>query len=65
MGFWPPGLIEAGACLLLTIVLFAAPLYETLLIDGLWEDWRGLGPLIRVWTQWTSWRNIVMVCRKL
>ncbi|OLN81509.1 putative CAAX prenyl protease 2 [Colletotrichum chlorophyti] len=60
MGYWPIGLAESAACLLLTAILFAAPLYEALLIDGLWEDWRVLGPLVCVWTEWTSWRNIVM-----
>ncbi|KAF6802103.1 CAAX prenyl protease (CAAX amino terminal protease) [Colletotrichum sojae] len=60
MGYWPVGLAESGACLLVTAALFAGPLYEALLIDGLWEDWKNLGPIIRVWTQWTSWRNIVM-----
>lgn len=62
MGYWPLGIVESAACLALTAILFAAPLYETLLIDGGWEDWRAFGALVRVWTQWTTWRNIVMVC---
>ncbi|TQN72642.1 putative CAAX prenyl protease 2 [Colletotrichum shisoi] len=60
MGYWPLGIVESAACLALTAILFAAPLYETLLIDGGWEDWRAFGALVRVWTQWTTWRNIVM-----
>ncbi|EFQ28668.1 CAAX amino terminal protease [Colletotrichum graminicola] len=60
MGYWPLGIVESAACLALTVTLFAAPLYETLLIDGVWEDWRAFDPLVRVWTQWTTWRNIVM-----
>lgn len=61
MGYWPIGILESALCLILTAILFAAPLYETLLIEGVWEDWRGLGPIIRIWTQLTTWRNIVMV----
>ncbi|KXH50883.1 CAAX amino terminal protease [Colletotrichum nymphaeae SA-01] len=60
MGYWPIGILESALCLILTAILFAAPLYETLLIEGVWEDWRGLGPIIRIWTQLTTWRNIVM-----
>ncbi|KAF4864820.1 putative CAAX prenyl protease 2 [Colletotrichum siamense] len=60
MGYWPVGLAESGSALLLTSILFAGPLYEALLIDGLWEDWKTLEPLTHVWTRWTTWRNIVM-----
>ncbi|TEA10764.1 putative CAAX prenyl protease 2 [Colletotrichum sidae] len=60
MGYWPIGFTESAACLFLTAILFAAPIYEALLLNGLWEDWRTLDPLIRVWTEWTSWRNIIM-----
>ncbi|KAL0931603.1 prenyl proteinase rce1 [Colletotrichum truncatum] len=60
MGYWPIGFIESSTCLLLTATLFAGPLYEALLMDGLWEDWKTLKPLVHVWTQWTTWRNIVM-----
>lgn len=62
MGYWPVGLVESASCLLLTAILFAGPLYEALLMDGLWEDWNTLQPLVGVWTEWTTWRNIVMVC---
>ncbi|GKT53543.1 CAAX prenyl protease [Colletotrichum tofieldiae] len=60
MGYWPLGIVESTACLTLTATLFAAPLYETLLIDGVWEDWRTFDPIVRIWIQWTTWRNIVM-----
>ncbi|OHE91049.1 CAAX amino terminal protease [Colletotrichum orchidophilum] len=60
MGYWPIGILESGSCLLLTAILFAAPLYEILLMDGVWQDWRGLDPIIRIWTQLTTWRNIVV-----
>ncbi|KAF9869352.1 prenyl proteinase rce1 [Colletotrichum karsti] len=60
MGYWPIGLVDSASCLLLTAVLFAGPLYETLLIDGLWETWKTFEPLLSIWTHWTTWRNIVM-----
>ncbi|KAL2754683.1 hypothetical protein ACRALDRAFT_2043610 [Sodiomyces alcalophilus JCM 7366] len=60
MGYWPLGLREAAGSLLLTVILFAAPLYETLWLDGLWADWVTMRPLHHVWATWTGWRNIVM-----
>ncbi|ROT38839.1 hypothetical protein SODALDRAFT_344644 [Sodiomyces alkalinus F11] len=60
MGYWPLGLRETAGSLLLTAILFAAPLYETLLLDGLWVDWVTLRPLHDLWTTWTGWRNIAM-----
>ena len=61
MGYWPLGLWDALRSLLLVALLFAAPLYEALLIDGLWKEWTTLRPLYSVWHEWTSWRNLVMV----
>ena len=62
MGYWPIGLIEAARSLLLTALLFAAPLYETLVIDGGWSPWLRLQPLGAIWSNWPSWRNLVAVC---
>ncbi|PKS11867.1 hypothetical protein jhhlp_001161 [Lomentospora prolificans] len=59
MGIWPIGLSESFRCLVLVALLFAGPLYETLLIDGLWEDLIRLAPLKGLWYEWTMWRNIV------
>jgi hypothetical protein len=61
MGYWPLGLAEAAKTLGLTALLFAAPLYERLLIDGCWEDWLTLKPLAMVWADWPAWRNFVAV----
>lgn len=63
MGFWPLGITESAKALLLTAILFAGPLYESLLIDGDWKDWLTFQPPFRIWTEWTRWRNIVIVSR--
>ncbi|KAJ6782906.1 hypothetical protein PWT90_04895 [Aphanocladium album] len=57
MGYWPVRLVESAKVLLLTAILFAGPLYESLFIDG---DWRYLGSgLQHLWQSWPDWRNIV------
>lgn len=61
MGYWPLGLVEAARSLSLTALLFAAPLYETLVIDGTWSRWLRLQPLSALWSSWSSWRNLVAV----
>ncbi|KAI0022078.1 CaaX protease [Xylariomycetidae sp. FL0641] len=62
LGWYPVGVAEAARTLLLTAVLFAAPLYEALLVDGGWRDVLDVRGYAReLWTQWTSWRNIVAV----
>ncbi|KAI1074073.1 hypothetical protein F5B20DRAFT_564766 [Whalleya microplaca] len=59
MGYWPPGLAETGKSLFLTAVLFAGPLYETLVVDGAWPVWLSRQPWERRYGEWTTWRNIV------
>ncbi|KAL7919257.1 CaaX prenyl protease [Trichoderma austrokoningii] len=60
MGYWPLGLMETLKTCFLTGVLFAGPLYECLVVDGLWREWvDGLGPLRHVWAEWPAWRNYV------
>ncbi|KAL6850895.1 CAAX prenyl protease [Amphichorda felina] len=59
MGYWPLGLVEAASALFLTALLFAAPLYETVFINGSWSLWLRLQPLATIWSDWPSWRNIV------
>ncbi|PHH77590.1 hypothetical protein CDD82_3452 [Ophiocordyceps australis] len=59
MGYWPVGLSETANVLLLTALLFSAPIYESLLIDGWWRDWVRLDPLGSLWTHWPTWRNLV------
>ncbi|CAF3454372.1 hypothetical protein SNK03_002981 [Fusarium graminearum] len=59
MGYWPPGLIDAARVLWLTALLFAGPLYESLVIDGTAHQWLRLEPLRDLWTDWPTWRNMV------
>lgn len=64
LGYWPIGPVETLKVLLLNTLLFAGPLYECLLIDGVWEEWAdGMQPLRLVLSEWTEWRNIVAVCK--
>lgn len=61
MGYWPVGLVPTSKALLLTMLLFAAPLYEALWLDGVWQDWARLQPLKELWKEWPQWRNYVAV----
>jgi prenyl protein peptidase len=61
MGFWPLDLGGALTSLLLTAILFAGPLCDILIMDGLWKAWIRLTPVAAVWSEWTIWRNIVVV----
>ena len=61
MGLWPIGIVEAGQLLLLTAVLFAAPLYEFLVVDGGWQRCRNLDFLTCVWKSLPMFRNLVAV----
>lgn len=62
MGIWPVGLLEVMQALALTSLLFAGPLYECLLIDGVWREWvYGFQPIKYIMNDWPSWRNMVAV----
>lgn len=61
MGLWPVGLWETASSLLLTAILFAGPLYETLLLDGAWEQWTSFRAFSDGWNSLITWRNIVIV----
>lgn len=59
MGYWPIRLTQSAKALLLTAILFAGPLYESLIIEGGCQH-LGSG-LLDVWRNWPDWRNIVAV----
>ncbi|KXJ94573.1 hypothetical protein Micbo1qcDRAFT_232035 [Microdochium bolleyi] len=59
MGWWPIGLAETGKTLLLTAILFVGPLFEVLVVHGGWRDWLKLRPVYELFSEWTTWRNIV------
>lgn len=61
LGYWPAGLAEALRALLLTELLFLGPLFESLVVEGGWRDWRTLEPVKEVLREITAWRNIVAV----
>lgn len=61
MGYWPPGLVDSARALWLTALLFAGPLYESLVIDGAAREWLTLKPLKELWVDWPTWRNMVAV----
>ena len=61
MGYWPLGVYDSCKTLLLTSLLFAGPLYECLIVDGVWESWIRLEPVSQLWTDWPMWRNMVAV----
>lgn len=61
MGYWPVGLVDAARVLWLTALLFAGPLYESLVVEGAARQWLHLQPLKDLWTDWPTWRNMVAV----
>lgn len=63
MGFWPVGGLETISTLALTGILFVGPLYETLLVEGRWQDVSSSQILRQTWTSLVTWRNIVVVSR--
>ncbi|EGY14802.1 CAAX prenyl protease 2 like protein [Verticillium longisporum] len=60
MGYWPLGVTEAASSVLLTAILFSAPLFETLVLDGAWKDLVSTRAIMDIWQSWTTWRNIVI-----
>ena len=61
MGYWPVGAAETASSLLLTAMLFLGPLFEYLIIETGWKDWASLAPVKELFSEWTTWRNIVAV----
>lgn len=58
-GFWPPALLDSLRTLLLTALLFTGPLFRSLIVDSGYHAWADLSPLTELWTEWTTWRNLV------
>ncbi|KAH6636607.1 hypothetical protein F5144DRAFT_628629 [Chaetomium tenue] len=59
LGLWPVALWDSLRVLFLTALLFAGPLFSYLVVDRGWADWARLEPLREVWSEWTTWRNII------
>lgn len=60
-GVWPPALLDSARALFLTALLFAGPLFSSLVVDAGWRDWISGDPFRELWNDWTVWRNIVAV----
>lgn len=61
LGLWPPALWDSCRVLFLTALLFAGPLFSYFVVERGWADWVRLAPVKEVWTEWTTWRNIIAV----
>lgn len=61
MGLWPMALLDSLRVLFLTALLFLGPLFSYLIVEGGLREWARLEPLKEVWTEWTTWRNIIAV----
>ncbi|KAG7290539.1 hypothetical protein NEMBOFW57_000542 [Staphylotrichum longicolle] len=59
LGLWPPALWDSCRVLFLTALLFAGPLFSYFVVERGWADWVRLAPVKEVWTEWTTWRNII------
>lgn len=59
-GLWPPALYDSLCCLLLTALLFLGPLFHYFIVDSGWEEWTTLTPLREIFTEWTTYRTIIV-----
>ncbi|KAI0395369.1 CaaX protease [Xylariaceae sp. FL0594] len=60
MGYWPLGIRETFNSLLLTAILFAGPLYESLVVNGGWRALASFRPVAAVFGEWIPWRNFIV-----
>jgi prenyl protein peptidase len=60
-GIWPPALPDTLRVLSLTALLFLGPLFHYFIIDSGWQEWLHLAPFHELHSEWTAWRNIVVV----
>ena len=61
LGFWPIGLPETAKSVLLTLILFAGPLFEKGIVEGGWRDWIRGRALVDTLSSWVGYRNFVIV----
>ena len=61
LGVFPVNLIDTAKCMLLLIILFIGPLFETGIVEGNWRHW-GRWSVIKkdVIDDWTGWRSLVV-----
>lgn len=61
LGIWPISIIDIVRPLLLVVILFIGPLFESGIVESRWRHW-GRWSIIResVYDDWTGWRNLVV-----
>lgn len=62
LGWWPVGVLDIFRSLLLTVILFAGPLFERGIVEGEWRVWFRRSKLSESLGGWIGWRNYVAVC---
>ncbi|KAK4550556.1 hypothetical protein LTR36_000135 [Oleoguttula mirabilis] len=60
LGVWPVNPIDILKVCGLVVVLFAGPLYESILVDGDWHDWSLTAIKDGIFNNWTGYRNLVI-----
>ncbi|EGP83828.1 uncharacterized protein MYCGRDRAFT_76260 [Zymoseptoria tritici IPO323] len=67
LGLWPVSLIDCVKVVLLLCVLFAGPLYESILIDDGWRAWNVQSVKDTFWTTYPAYRNMLIApwCEEL
>ncbi|KAI4200635.1 MAG: hypothetical protein LQ350_003775 [Teloschistes chrysophthalmus] len=59
LGWYPISLVDVAKSLLLTAILFAAPILEKAVIESRWKDWLRGQTLHESLSSWIGWRNYV------
>lgn len=60
LGAWPMDLRDVVKVLGLVAVLFAGPLYESLVVDGDWRDWSVSNFKEALFDRWTGYRTYII-----
>ncbi|KAI9727180.1 MAG: hypothetical protein M1828_007381 [Chrysothrix sp. TS-e1954] len=58
-GCWPIALLDIVRMMLLVATLFAGPLFERIVIESKWRQWKSLVPLKETLGSWIGWRNFI------
>ena len=61
LGWYPVSVLEIAQSLLLTVLLFAGPLFEKGVVESGWREWISGGSLHETLSSWIGWRNFVAV----
>ena len=61
LGWYPVSVIDIAKALLLTVLLFAGPVFEKGIIESGWKSWITGQSLYESLSSWIGWRNYVAV----